>query len=796
MRFVQRGAWALILLACLTSPVALFAQDGDLSVAGSGIANPLFTALADEAGLSYSINTTGTDNGLDQFCSGQVAIATATRAITVEEESVCDQNEIAFSEVLLGYEVLAFIVNPERTDAAACLSAADLNTLLSPTAIETATWQAFTGEEEPAVEVDLGDAAATEEVEVAPVGDSINAYLPPSNTSTYAFLDQIVTGIGFRADAATVDAEEAVIAAVAEDSGAIGVVRLSLLPDGEADGTVTIELQNPQTGQCVAPSAESASNLAYIASQPIYAYIAASALEDANVTTFLDAVVSPESATSVAAAGFTPPTDVDYEISQEAISETGRQFSRALTEYQIPPTVAGTVTVEGGPAGFNLISSAVAGFTQQFQNVTITPNLEGIPVGLRRLCNGEIDVAVTYEPLSQETLDNCEAIDIKVLEVEIGPQVAILVANEADDYLTCLTTDEIASVWGANAAEPATNWQSINDSYPDQEFILFASNSLGDPIPNFMLAQIAGQSIPLREDVETDRDPLYRAAAVANVPGSLTYMTWSDYQDVLENEQARIQLVAVDAGDGCVTPTEETITSGEYPLTRTLRLAISRRALERVEVQSFLWFLFGDDRFRQFENNNFDLLTLRDLADIRDTLQTAYDEADTAAAERAAAAVTEEAPSPDATDEPAAAEETEAPVEATEAAAEPEVEATEEAAEADATEEAEVSTAEPTEEATPEAAVATEESTEETEVEATEAVTAEAEEVVATDEPTIATDEAAAETEVTEDSNEATAETEAAEDSDEATDEPDAASDEAAVTDAPEPDATDEADSE
>ena len=32
-------------------------------------------------------------------------------------------------------------------------------------------------------------------------------------------------------------------------------------------------------------------------------------------------------------------------------------------------------------------------------------------------------------------------------------------------------------------------------------------------------------------------------------------MNWADYQDVLANDQTNIQLVEVDAGNGCAQPT-------------------------------------------------------------------------------------------------------------------------------------------------------------------------------------------------------------------------------------------------
>jgi phosphate transport system substrate-binding protein len=52
-------------------------------------------------------------------------------------------------------------------------------------------------------------------------------------------------------------------------------------------------------------------------------------------------------------------------------------------------------------------------------------------------------------------------------------------------------------------------------------------------------------------------------------------------------------LLAVDAGDGCVLPTRETIANGEYkPLTRPLFIYVDRRALERQEVRAFARYYF------------------------------------------------------------------------------------------------------------------------------------------------------------------------------------------------------------
>ena len=48
--------------------------------------------------------------------------------------------------------------------------------------------------------------------------------------------------------------------------------------------------------------------------------------------------------------------------------------------------------------------------------MTVNVETQGVPDGLRRLCNDEIDFTATYAPLSDETLENCAAIDIDVVD--------------------------------------------------------------------------------------------------------------------------------------------------------------------------------------------------------------------------------------------------------------------------------------------------------------------------------------------------------------------------------------------
>lgn len=628
MRVIQRAQWVLLLFMLFALPTSTFAQDEEaLTLAGSALAQPLFEAVADaaEADLTLNADTTGTPAGYEALCAGEADIALATRPMSVEEESTCTEAGVEFVEVRLGYTVLAYIVNPELA-LTNCVTADELDDLLAPSAAANTLWADV-----------FADAPADAEVSVT---------LPPADTLAFALLDEITAGAGFRADASLADDVANIAATVADTAGGFGVVPLSAIDDTNVQ---LLQLRNNDIAACVEPSAETISDESYPAGLNYYAYFNAETLSANEGLQAVRAFIADEASTeTITAAGFTPLSTEDYLTAAEALAtnQTGRQFSLAVAEFQIPPTVSGTVNIAGAAGAFSLVDGLTTTFTTQYTSMTINNEFLGEPDGLRRLCNSEVAMATTTAPPSDETVENCAAADINLVTVPMGTQATVLVANAADEHLACLTTEQIVNTWGAEAeAEAVGNWQAVDGDFPDQDFILFAGN-IGNPIPNLMMTQAAGESAPLRADTESDTDPLYRAAAVANVEGSLTYMSWGQYQDVLANNQERIQLVAVDGGDGCITPTQITIDSGEYPLARTLYLVISETALSRIEVQSLLWFMFQDANFPNFERANFDTLNLNDLEGTRATLQDAFDAANAAAAAR----LVEEA---DATEEPA-----------------------------------------------------------------------------------------------------------------------------------------------
>lgn len=259
--------------------------------------------------------------------------------------------------------------------------------------------------------------------------------------------------------------------------------------------------------------------------------------------------------------------------------------------------------------------------------------------------------------MTPEQEQNCQANNISTLPIDLGKQVVVLVANAASSHLTCLTNEQLATIWRTESGSTITNWNQVDSTFPDQALTLFTPDA-GDSQTGILLIAATGSDVPVRSDTEVNSDPLYRAAAIANVEGALTYMSWQDYQAVLQNNQERIQLVGIKNSDACIQPSVETIANSTYPLTQGVQLLVNKASLTKVQVQSLLWFMINDENFSLIEQSGFVGLNFGMLPGLRQMLQSAFVEAAVAASQAAEA-------TPEATAEATSEATAEAPPEAT-----------------------------------------------------------------------------------------------------------------------------------
>lgn len=625
MRFHLRQAGAVALLALLIGPAALLAQDSAVNVAGSGVVAPLFTALAENAGVGADVNVqvTGTNAGFQALCSGSAAVNLATRAITVEEEAACTQGGVEYVELLVGHNIAAFITSAD-SQLPQCVTTADLSAALAPSA--------------------QGQMQNWSQVNAAFPDAPLAVFGPAVDTAIYALADSLIEGVGLRDDLQSADS---VVEAVAANAGALGVVSLNdALAAGESVRILQIDSQDG-TG-CTTPSADSVENRTYNAADRLLAYAAANSLGTAPLAAIFDTLTGEEGPAVIEAAGFTPATASAYAADRAAIDNgtTGRQFSQDVTDFQITDQLAGAITIGGSPTLVQYFQDLTAEFTAQYPAVTTEISFLGSTNGFSRLCAGTLDIAVADETPTAEQLAECDTNSVAIETIALGSEAAVLVSSADSEFLSCLSTEDLSTVWQPSE-ETVSTWNQVNADFPDAPVYLFAPDEGTSSSEDLMMVQLTGSALPVRVDVtERNSDVLYRAAAVANAGSGLTIMSWPEYQTVVNSGQAGIQLVSIDAGEGCVEPSTATIADGSYVLARPVSLLVSQSALARPEIQALLWTTLSDENYGLLQLADLVGIEFGDLPAARSALQAQFDAALIVASETTApdASATEEAP--------------------------------------------------------------------------------------------------------------------------------------------------------
>ena len=603
MRYRLKHAFLFGLLALLLRASPMLAQDTALTVVGSGIVSAAVASLAEAIETeSISVTAKGTTAGLDQFCKGRADIAAASRAITAAEDALCRADEVAYSEFLIAHSILAFAAHPDVPRQ--CLTESELDDLFKPSAAhQLRDWSSY-----------------DETLDELP----ITFIVPQDNQGAYVILDDLIAGDGLRRDALPYEDPQEAMRQVSQTPGAIAALPFSSRLAGD-ESLVVLELA-ADAADCAAPSAENVENRHYRAAQPLFVYVNQARLaQSPALAALIGFITSQAAADGAAEAGFTPPSREAYALNAAILSnaESGRLISGAESQFTIPPSLSGHISISGSASAHGLLNAMAGQLTRQHEQLTIDFGMSGQSAGLRRLCADETDIAVLESELAADALQACQDNNISAFPLPIGAQAVVLLGNAADERASCLTTAHIRTIWRAKSDGQIQDWSDLDATFPEQDMTLFGAGA-GDEYAD-MLMRRAGQAIPpIRRGIETRRDPLYRAAAVGNVPGALTYMSWADYQRVLANEQANIQLVAVDDGAGCIRPSKESITSGAYPLSRTASLLVNEGSLAEISLQSYLWRLFSEEGWSRMEDEGFVGINFVDLAALRSSLETQF----------------------------------------------------------------------------------------------------------------------------------------------------------------------------
>jgi phosphate transport system substrate-binding protein len=277
---------------------------GEVVIDGSSTVAPLSEPMgvqfsSENPDVRVSVGTSGTGGGFEKFCVGE---SDASRQIDPEEEvPVCEENGIDFEEIAVANDALTVVVNPDNP--VTCMTVEQLNQIFDPEATIT-SWG----------DIDGLDADFSEDLEIfSPGADSgtFDYFTDAINDEEGAQRSKNVNVVG--------EDDNATVQGVAGSAGGIGYFGFSFFQENQ-DQLKALEIENPDTGECVAPAAETTQSGDYAPlGRQLYIYPSAAALEREEVKGFIDYYLVNVNAIGEQA-GFIPLTDEQLTEAEDKVA--------------------------------------------------------------------------------------------------------------------------------------------------------------------------------------------------------------------------------------------------------------------------------------------------------------------------------------------------------------------------------------------------------------------------------------------------------------------------------------------
>ena len=267
---------------------------GTISIDGSSTVQPFAEAAGElfkeeNSGVDTTVGAAGTSGGFEKFCAGETDISNASRPIEPEEEKLCSEEGVEYTEVQVANDGISIVTNPELEIG--CLSVDQLAELWEPNSKITNYSQ-------------LGEDAETGE----PLPDvDVSLYGPGTDSGTFDYFTDAIVGEegASRDDYQPSEDDNVLVQGVSGDSGGLAYFGFSYYEQNQE----SLNLVAVDGGDgCIDPSSETIADGSYAPlSRPLFMYPANGALSRPEVEGFMNFVV--DSYSEIAEAALIVPMD-------------------------------------------------------------------------------------------------------------------------------------------------------------------------------------------------------------------------------------------------------------------------------------------------------------------------------------------------------------------------------------------------------------------------------------------------------------------------------------------------------
>jgi phosphate transport system substrate-binding protein len=245
-----------------------------------------------------------------------------------------------------------------------------------------------------------------------------------------------------------------------------------------------------------------------------------------------------------------------------------------------------TIQIDGSSTVFPISEAVAEAFQQTTQGrIRVAVGESGSSAGLRKFCRGEIHIADSSRPIRSSEMATCAAAGIQYVEIPVAFDGITVVAHPSNPVRS-LTVAQLRQIWAPGSR--VNNWSEVGG--PNLAMQLYGPGSASGTFEYFTEA-VNGTARSSRTDYTPSEDDNVLVQGVANNAGGMAYFGLAYY----EENQSRLRAIAIDSGNGPVTPSQASVLNGTYaPLSRPIFIYVNAAALRRPQVQQFVQYYINN----------------------------------------------------------------------------------------------------------------------------------------------------------------------------------------------------------
>ncbi len=248
----------------------------------------------------------------------------------------------------------------------------------------------------------------------------------------------------------------------------------------------------------------------------------------------------------------------------------------------------GSIAIDGSSTVAPISEAVAEEFRLEHPDVAVSVSTSGTGGGFKRFCAGEIDIADASREIREEEMEACQARGIGYTAFRVALDGLVVATSAQNTFVECLTIDQLATVFKQGGA---TTWDQVDPTFPKEKIAIFGPGTDSGTY-DFFVEEVLGdaddpQSPRPRTDYTASEDDNTLVQGVKGERNSWGYFGFAYFK---ENRDA-LKAIALAGEDGrCVEPSDGTVQSGEYPLSRPLFIYVKESSLAKPHVRDFLRF--------------------------------------------------------------------------------------------------------------------------------------------------------------------------------------------------------------